>query len=42
MLFLTQQTQDNKFDGNAIDSQNHNDFATPPRPQFKVPSGDRK
>ncbi|EDX06247.1 GD10608 [Drosophila simulans] len=33
-------TQDNKFDGNAIDSQNHNDFATPPRPQFKVPSGD--
>ncbi|KAH8389025.1 hypothetical protein KR200_009704 [Drosophila serrata] len=30
-------------DGNAIiDSQNHNDFATPPRPQFKIPSGDRK
>ncbi|XP_052843380.1 protein transport protein Sec31A isoform X1 [Drosophila gunungcola] len=34
------QTQDNKFDGNAIDSQNQNDFAAPPRPQFKVPSGD--
>ncbi|XP_052843381.1 protein transport protein Sec31A isoform X2 [Drosophila gunungcola] len=37
---LTHQTQDNKFDGNAIDSQNQNDFAAPPRPQFKVPSGD--
>ncbi|XP_039226631.1 protein transport protein Sec31A isoform X2 [Drosophila yakuba] len=33
-------TQDNKFDVNAIDSQNHNDFAAPPRPQFKIPSGD--
>ncbi|XP_017133259.1 protein transport protein Sec31A isoform X2 [Drosophila elegans] len=37
---LTHQTQDNKFDGNAIDSQTQNDFAAPPRPQFKVPSGD--
>ncbi|KAH8233407.1 hypothetical protein KR026_007815 [Drosophila bipectinata] len=34
------QTQENKFDGNAIDSQNQNDFAAPPRPQFKIPSGE--
>ncbi|KAH8277557.1 hypothetical protein KR018_000691 [Drosophila ironensis] len=37
--YSTDNSQDNKFDASAIDSQNQ-DFATPPKPQFNVPSGE--